>query len=198
MATIELKRPQRELAAVKLAEFVEFMDSRMQTMFARETIVAASYFERGQNKFPFFGEIQKRKPDNLEKLKNMAWDFSHIRYIEGAVTREDWMPELPEMKTRYFFPSLLTCDKKFVEVMDLYPLKSYAFQKGSHRPMPFPEMDWIAKVAGTKEAGIEFAKKYYSEAAQDRRQIMREDVIKNLHAITRELEEEFSTVAGTI
>lgn len=195
MATIELSRPKRSLAASKLAEFVEFMDNRMQTMYARETIVAESYFARGQSKFPFFGKIQKRNPDNLKQLKNMAWDLWHIRYIEGAVTREDWGPDIPELKTRYFFPSLLTCDKDFIEVIDLYPLKSYAYQKGSHLPIHFAEMDWIAKVAGTKEAEAEFIEKYYSRAAQGRRDNMQGHVEANMHAITQELEEEFSRVA---
>ncbi|ADL55847.1 hypothetical protein [Gallionella capsiferriformans] len=195
MATIQLRRPQPEFAAEKLAEFIEFMDLRLQTIFAREAIVAAEYFVRGQNNFGFFGRIQKGKPTNLAHLRNMAWDFWHIRNVEEATTNEQFQSDAPERRARYFFPSLLTCDKDFIEVIDLYSLKSYAYKKGTYRPIPFAETDWIAKVAGSKQAEHDFIQKYYSRTAIKRRDEMRIEVENNFDIIKRELEEEFCKVA---
>ncbi|MFC7422093.1 hypothetical protein ACFQNF_19725 [Iodobacter arcticus] len=196
MSIIQLRRPQSKFSAIKLVEFLEFMDQRLHTIFARETIVAAEYFVRGQSKFGFFGKIQKKQPENLVLLKNMAWDLWHIRHIEEATTtHEQFLSGIQAPRYRYFFPSLLTCDKDFIEVIDLYPLKSYAYQKNKYSPMPFSEIDWIAKVAGSKEAEHGFIQKYYSKDAIIRRDKMRINVDENIDTIKHELEEELCKIA---
>ncbi|MGC2966218.1 hypothetical protein [Paraburkholderia aspalathi] len=197
MVTIQLRNPQRALVS-KLEEFMEFLDKTMQTIYARETIVAAEYFTKGQ-KLKFFGKIHKsparRLPELLDALKNMAWDFLHIRHVEGASIIDGAVSQAARSLPRYFFPSLLTCDKDFVEVIDLYPLKSYAYRKESHQLVPFPAMDWVSEVAGGAGRESEFRHRFYSDEAVERRDNMREEVFDNIHEIVHRLEMEFSKIA---
>jgi hypothetical protein len=213
MATIQLRRPQLELAADKIAEFMDFMDGTLQTICAREAIVAAEYFARKQGDFRFFNKIQTKHPKNRINLENMAWDLCHIRHIELAATFAETMSDDPLTSPRYFFPALLTCDIGFIEVMDLYPLKSLAYKNGSNRPMPFTALDWIAKITscGVTEAECisdpeakalerearkgEFIQKYLSRSAVKRREERRDPVLANFNQILAEVEEEFCRVA---
>lgn len=197
MTTIQLRSREKSHDA-KLHELVKFMDTQLQTMFARELMVAAEYFARGQN-LTFFGKIQKGPANKLSELiaqlKNMAWDFWHIRYIEEAATNEETLPDTSPIQARYFFPALLTCDKRFIEVIDLYPLKSCAYQQGSRCPIPFPAKDWIAILAGSPNTEVAFMDKYFSKQALHRRDTQREHVETNLPALVRDLEGEFAKAA---
>lgn len=197
MAMIQLSNPKRSLVS-KLDDFMEFLDKTMQTIFAREAVVAAEFFSRGQ-KLEFFGKIQKspvaRLPELLDALKNMAWDLLHIRHVEGASTIEGAVSELEKPSPRYFFPSLLTCDKKFIEIIDLYPLKSYAYQKSEHKLIPFPSVNWISKIAGSPEREAEFGHRFFSRESVARRDSMRDAALGNMREIARKLETEFAKVA---
>jgi hypothetical protein len=197
MVTIQLRNPRGSLVS-KIHDFVEFSDNTLQTIFARETIVAYEYFSKGQ-KLEFFGAIQKssadRMPVLIDKLKNMAWDFWHIRYIEDATKIEGSMAGGPEREVRYFFPSLLTCDKRFIEVIDFYPLKSYAYHARRDELIPFAELDWIKRVAGSEVAEPAFIERYYSSTAVKRRENSRKNVKARIDAIAHDLEEDFFKVA---
>ena len=73
----------------------------------------------------------------------MAWDLWHTVYIEGAVTYETWISDDLRLKPQYFFQRCLPATKSFIEVIDLYPLKSYAYKKGAYHRLPVAEIDWI-------------------------------------------------------
>lgn len=197
MAVIQLRNPKRSLVS-KLDEFMEFLDKTMQTIFARETVVAAEFFTRGRD-LEFFAKIQKspvtRLPELLDALKNMAWDLLHIRHVEGASTIEGAVSQLEKPSPRYFFPSLLTCDKRFIEIIDLYPLKSYAYQKSEHKLIPFPAANWISKIAGGPEREREFGHRFFSREAVARRDSMRDTAFGNMQEIAFKLETEFAEVA---
>lgn len=197
MTTIQLRSRDKSHIA-KLHELVEFMDMKLQTMCARELMVASEYFARGQ-KLTFFGKIQKgpseQFPDLVDQLKNMAWDFLHIRYIEEAATNEETLPETSPIQARYFFPALLTCDKRLIEIIDLYPLKSCAYQQGSRTPTPFPAKDWIGILAGSPNAEAAFMEKYFSKHALQRRETARECLETTLPTLVQHLEDEFRQAA---
>lgn len=200
MTSIQL-RSKTKTPATKLQELVDFMDAELHTMWLREIVVAAEYFKRGQN-LAFFGKIQKapaaKLSDQFAVLKGMAWDFWHIRYLESAATNEDTMPESTRIKPRYFFPALLTCDKRFIEIIDLYPLKSYAYQQGRQIPLPFPALDWIDIAAGTGEARAQFENKYLSRQAVQRRETLRVGLKAKLPAMVKALEEDFAKAATAL
>lgn len=198
MVTIQLRSPRRSLAN-KLNEFMEFLDNTLRTMHARETILAAEYFTKGQQ-FAFFSRLHKSPanhlPELFKALKNMAWDIFHIRYLEGASTFEGAISGMAKLTPRYFFPALLTCDKDLVEVIDLYPLKSYAYRKEPRQLIPFPAIDWIAKVAGNTAQESDVTHRLFSREAVAKRDALREGALAKIHIIVRELEKEFSDVAA--
>jgi len=197
MATIQLRNPKMALVD-KLYEFTEFLDRTLCTIHARETVVAAEYFAKGQ-KLNFFSRLHKSPSNHLPKLfkalKNMAWDFFHVRYVEGAATLEGAISKNAKQTPRYFFPSLLTCDKDLVEVIDLYPLKSYAYQKGSRQLIPFPAIDWIARVATDVNGEASLMDRLFSRAAIAKRESCRENALDEIHGIVQRLESEFSHAA---
>lgn len=187
MTAIQIRNPQASLEK-KFEELMKFMDNQLQTIFSREAVVAIEYFKRGQT-LKFFGKIHKGAPNLLAKLKNMAWDFWHIRYIEEAATIT------PTHKARYFFPSILTCDKGFIEIIELFPLKSYAFQQGTGKPIPFALIDIVKKLDLGKDAGTEFIEKYFSSKRIQRRNDTRDNVKLSISALVIELESDLCAVA---
>lgn len=172
----------------KVCRFLDFCDQSLATMGAREIAVAKRYFTQGQ-KFRFFGKIQKNKPDMFGTLDGMAWDLWHVRQLEESMTLA------PDSRARYFFPSLLTFDKRFIEVMDLYPLRSLAYVEGESMPMPFYSGDWFALVADYPEEQNSIAERYYSLDAKRSRQARRSGCEKNLDVIIDELERELIKIS---
>ncbi|MDR6743236.1 hypothetical protein J2X56_005273 [Herbaspirillum sp. 1173] len=197
MAIIQLANPKRSLKS-KLVEFMEFQDKELHTICARETIVAKEYFTRGQD-LKFFGAIQKttaeKLPDKLGKLKGMAWDFWHIRSVEAMVTIDEKLPQEDRTHARYFFPSFLTCDKKLIEIVDIYPLKSYAYKTDSSELFPFAALDWVKEVAQGDDDN--FVSKYLHPSEVERRYEMTESAKASLPGIVVKLEAEFLRVANT-
>jgi hypothetical protein len=125
----------------------------------------------------------------------MAWDFWHIRYLESAATNEDTMPDPVHVQPRYFFPALLTCDKRFIEIIDLYPIKSYAYQQGHSLPLAFPAKDWIDIAAGSGDARAQFENRYLSREAIQRREALRNGLQAKLPELVQTLEAEFAKAA---
>lgn len=189
MATIELKSPSASLGK-KMAAFMEFCHSTLAAMSGRETAVARAYFTNGQ-KLAFFGKIQKKsKKDILALLSNMAWDMWHVRQMELTMTFS------PERKARYFFPAILTFDHKFIEIMDLYPLKACAFKIGSFHPLPFYDGDPFRLIATDDEDGQSAIAKYFSDDAIAARGVARPKIRAKFSDKVRSLEAELLAVAS--
>jgi hypothetical protein len=188
MSAIVLRRPQSSIDN-KMWQFVEFCDNTLATFGGRETVLARAYFERGQD-LNFFGRVQKKNDDLLRVLKNMAWDLSHARRMELGITLR------PDSRARYFLPALLTFDKDFIEVLDLYPLKACAFEEKSNIPMPFFDGDWKTAVATTPEKRKAFFKRFFSEDARSSRDQRRSKVRKGFRAVIADLESEVCKAAG--
>lgn len=172
--------------------FLDFCDQSLGSMGAREIVVAKEYFTKGQ-KFRFFGKIQKNKKDILKILDGMAWDLWHVRQLEQNMTIT------LDSRARYFFPSLLTFDKRFIEVMDLYPLKSLAYIDGSSEPMPFYDGNLISFLAdGELEQEKEIENRYYSISAKESRDTRRAACQENIEQIIESLEKELRQIVPNI
>ena len=161
----------------KTQKFLEFMDQELATICVREAVVACKFFEIG-NKLEFFSTMQKNNPKILKKIRNMAWDFWHIRYVESLATN-------PFNEFRYFFPSLLTFDKSFVEIIDLCPLKAIAYIEGIIEPIPFYEDEVIKKLEGL--CNMEY---YFSDKEKKSRNNRQGNVKNNLKNLINKLESE--------
>lgn len=188
MALIQLRNPSGNIDR-KIIEFAEFQDAEIGTMGAREMVLARAYFERGQD-LTFFGKIQKKRDDIFKQLDGMAWDLWHVRQLEQAMTFK------PSLSARYFFPALLTFDQRFIEVMDLYPLKACAFIEGTSEPMPFYDGDLAQTIAGDDEAQNAFLARFYSEQARTSREARRDDIKARIGDVVEALENELSALAS--
>lgn len=188
MACIQLKSPSQSINK-KMASYAEFCDSRLATMSGRETAIARAYFERGQQ-LEFFGKIQKKGKDLFGTLDGMAWDLWHVRQLEIAMTLK------PDENARYFFPALLTFDKRFIEIMDLYPLKACAYRTNDPEPMPFFDGDFFDLVATDSNSRDEFIERFYSSAARDSRVKRRESAKSEIPNLIVELEADLGHVAN--
>ncbi|MEB2398327.1 MAG: hypothetical protein OZ927_02180 [Alcaligenaceae bacterium] len=188
MVMIQLNSPGATVGT-KMEAFLEFCHSSLATMNTREASIARAYFTRGQN-LTFFGKIQKRKTGILELLRNMTWDLWHVRQLELSSTFK------PAKEARYFFPALLTFDQKLIEIMDLYPLKAYAFKTGSYQPLAFFDGDPFKLIATDDGDGASAVEKYFSDDAIEVREAARGSVKANFHDVIKSLETELLTVVG--
>ncbi|RQU13134.1 hypothetical protein DF153_18115 [Burkholderia cenocepacia] len=181
MVEIQLKTTQAPLES-KLERFAEFCHSELSVMSIREMAIAKSYFIRGQ-KFGFFGKIQKNKDGVLDLLKNMAWDLWHVRQLEQSLARR------PQNAARYYFPALLTFDKNLIEVMDIYPLKSFAYSIKNYCPLPVFDGDPYLILGADERHGERVFEKYYSAASRAERQARRDTTFDKMRRIVEELEQ---------
>lgn len=166
----------------KLMHFVGECDREIGTLSMRAIILAHAYFTLGQ-KLRFFKQIQKNSKDLSKKLKNMTWDLYHLRMLEGNLA--------VRFNADYFFPSLLTCDKSLIEIIELSLIKSCAFIEGSDVPKIFYENDWLEKLTDSKEE-LQQLEEFFVDEARDRRYKKHKKVRGNLNSMVETLEQELS------
>lgn len=114
----------------KMNELCEFMHNKLSRILYPEIILAKRYFSKGQE-YTFFGKIQKGRKDNMENLKNMAWDLLHLRMLEISFTIK------PVKRADANIPYFCTYDKRLLEVKDCYELNSIAINDTSGERFPF-------------------------------------------------------------
>jgi hypothetical protein len=190
MISIQLSAPKISIEK-KLLTLIELCDSKLATLSLREITVAKSYFERGQN-LTFFGKVQKRKKDLFSIVQGMAWDMWHIRQMEKSLTIR------PAAEARYFFPSLLTCDKRLVEIIELYPLKACAYNEEDLIPMPFFDGDWLESLSSNKGFIEDIYSRYFSDGAVLSRNARRDKATSLIKNSVSELEVIVSEISGVV
>lgn len=188
MINIQLENPQKN-KFMKVKEFLDFCHFKVSAIGFREIFIACEFFERGQ-KLAFFSKIQKNKKDLFKIIKGMAWDLYHIRQMERLATIR------PDERARYFFPSFLTCDKRLVEILDLYPLKCLAYIEGICEPMPFFDGDILQVLAGSDSEKDEVCSKYFTESSINYRAENRENARQDFPNLVSQLEENLSKIAN--
>lgn len=188
MICIQLENPKKSRYQ-KISEFLDFCHFDVSAIGFREIFIACEFFEKGQ-KLGFFSKIQKNKKDLFQIVKGMAWDLYHIRQMERASTMR------PDQRARYFFPSFLTCDKRLVEVLDLYPLKCLAYIEGAYEPMPFFNRDIVGTLTKTDIEKDEILNKYFIESKVNYRSKNRDKARNSFSALVHNLEYELSKVAN--
>ncbi|MBA2656402.1 MAG: hypothetical protein H0U70_05385 [Tatlockia sp.] len=181
IAIIHFNRPKLTLAQ-KMDKILDFMDKELTTIFVRELIIAYEFFKQG-TKLKFFGKIQNNNLNILRDIRNMAWDFFHIRQLEETLTIKF------NKKTRYFFPSLLTFDKKFNQIIEICPLKVCAYFDGVHQPMPFYDDNAINNFLN---ASYEINERYFSNNAKLSRNHRRKNIKNNIKNLILACEIELS------
>ncbi|PKM18507.1 MAG: hypothetical protein CVV11_14460 [Gammaproteobacteria bacterium HGW-Gammaproteobacteria-15] len=188
MISIQLSTPKMSIEE-KLRALIELCDSKLATLSLREITVAKAYFERGQN-LTFFGKVQKGKKDLFSVVQGMAWDMWHIRQMEKNLTIR------PSSEARYFFPSFLTCDKRLVEIIELYPLKACAYDDRDLIPMPFFDGDWLASLSSSKDFIEGLYSIYFSDKAVLSRNKRRDEATNVIKNSVSELESIVAEISG--
>jgi hypothetical protein len=171
----------------KLKRFLHYAEDELATLGHREIYIAREYFIKGQN-LKFFSKIQKKKNDIFEIMTGMAWDFYHARKMEEKIT------ETPEKHSDLFFPAILTFDKGFIEILDLYPLKSIAFSKSGAKPIPFRSGGWLEKIAPENELREYIQNTFMTEEAVIRRRQLRNNSVTIIKNKIRHLELKLETL----
>ncbi|MCR9192998.1 MAG: hypothetical protein NXI01_10190 [Gammaproteobacteria bacterium] len=141
-------------ALQKTKLFIEFTDRELATIFLRESIIAHTFFQKGNN-LKFFSSVQLNNSNVLKKLRNMAWDLWHIRHLERMAK--------PSKEISWFFPSFVTFDKGLIEIIDLCPLRAHAYIYEKKQPFPF----YDNKILDTFNDALpdEFSEQYFSDVA---------------------------------
>ena len=173
IAIIHSYRPKLTIVQ-KMEKLLDFMDTELTTICIRELIIAYEFFKH-DTKIKFFGKIQNNNEDILQDVRNMAWDFFHIRQLEENST-------IKCNKARYFFSSLLTFDKKFIQIIDLCPLKCIAYLDGIKQPMPFYDDNAMNAFNSFINEHTELNQRFFSNKAMISRSNRRKkrDSLKNL------------------
>ncbi len=190
MISIQLSKP-KSSTEEKLLSLIELCHSKLASLSFRDITVAKSYFERGQ-RLTFFGKVQKGKNDLFNVVQGMAWDMWHIRQMEKNLTIR------PAPEARYFFPSFLTCDKRLVEIIELYPLKACAYDEVDLVPMPFFDGDWLESLSSNEGFIKDIYSKYFSNKAVHSRNNRRDQATQLINNSVAELENIIAEVAGVV
>ena len=184
MAIIHFTRPQLTLAQ-KMDKILNFMDEELTTIFMRELIIAYEFFKQG-TKLTFFGKIQNNNLNILRDIRNMTWDFFHIRQLEETLTINF------NKEARYYFPSLLTFDKRFNQIIEICPLKACAYFDGIHQPIPFYDNNAMNAINNFVNSSYEIKERYFSNNAKLSRNHRRKNIKNNIKNLVLACEIELS------
>ncbi|XBS68923.1 hypothetical protein ABK905_20555 [Acerihabitans sp. KWT182] len=161
MCTIQMRGPNKSLES-KLINLLEFSHYDAHFIGIREILLAKRFFEEG-TQFSFFHKVRNNAKDFWSYVRGMAWDLRHQRFLECAITLK------LEKDSYNFFPSILTCDKKFIQILDDYTIKAIVFNYKTKEILPFYDTDFsfeIAKV-GVKIKDL-LTKLTYDDAVRQR------------------------------
>lgn len=190
MTEIQFKRKSATVGD-KIFDFLRFLDAELATMFARETLVAAMYFQFGQQ--GFFGKIQRKSPKLFSNLKNMSWDLWHIRQCEEGLSIK------PDKPIRYYFPAFLTFDEDLVKLFNLCPIKMCVIDPTNTLQPVYSGDLYMLMAGGSKEIASKIYKEFYSETARESRRTRRLDGgvlrLQHIDDLITKLEAELSKIA---
>ncbi|QWL70111.1 hypothetical protein HQ397_08180 [Aeromonas hydrophila] len=187
MVIIQLSKPHKPVYS-KITDFLNFCHNDMSSIGLREVIIANEYFKKGQ-KLEFFSKIQTKKDNLLKIINGMAWDLYHIRNMELFIAIR------PNKDARYYIPSFLTCDKRLIEIIDLYPLKCCAYIEGDRKPMPFFDGNIFDLISNNINEKEELYEKYFSSEKLKFREIHRNAKRNCFSELVKVLEAELCQIA---
>ncbi len=148
----------------KTIKFLDFCNDEVFVIGIRELLLANEYFKKNQ-KLRFFDKIQKNQKNRdkfFQHIKGMAWDLFHIRQMERNLTMR------PDSRARYFFPALLTADKRLIEILDLISLKCCVYNIDKNIIIPFFEVDIFEHIPDTSKQRALLERYYTAEMKKNR------------------------------
>lgn len=100
----------------------------------------------------------------------------------------------PDSRARYFFPALLTCDKRLKNILDLFSLKCIVFNNVTNDIIPFYELDFFAHLS-SKPSEKYLIENYFLEDKKKDRSERLQNSTNNLSILIEHLESELFTLA---
>jgi len=173
----------------KMLTILKFAHDKAAFLATRELIIAAEFFERGTD-LKFFNKIHKNSKNIWQALRGMTWDLVHYRYLEQAITFNMGNGE------RYFFPGILTCDKGFIEVTELTPLKAVAFNTNGGPPILFFHSKDLKRITANLPELYDYYNKLCTKEKIEERECLRNSDDYNLASIVNDLETELATISN--
>lgn len=152
----------------KLLELLHFSHYEMKTFCFRELLIAKRYFEEG-DRFPFFNKIKINGGNLLTVANGMAWDLFHIRYLEKVLAING------ENNARYFFPAILTFDKRFIDLLKMNSLKSIAINNDLNEIQPLYKLDFYQEYSTVSDLLKDRLHYYFSDEMRKERMLICEN-----------------------
>lgn len=152
----------------KLLELLHFAHYDMRTFCFREMLIAKRYFEE-DDKFPFFNKIKTNGKNLLTVANGMAWDLFHIRYLEKFLTING------ENNARYFFPAILTFDKRFIDLLKMNSLKAIAINNDLNEIQPLYKLDFYQEYSTVSNLLKDTLHYYFSDEMRKERMLICEN-----------------------
>lgn len=187
MCIIQMKSPKKSLEN-KLIELLKFSHNQANFFGVREILIAKRYFDKG-NSEPFFSKVQINNSDFWNHVRGMAWDLRHQRFLEYAITLR------VEDDSEYFFPSILTCDKRFINILDANSVKVIVFNRKTNEILPFYNIDFKKEVCscGSK---VESLLEFLSSEDKVNERSMHQRSGGTFELLISTLEEELENISG--
>lgn len=152
----------------KLLELLHFAHYDMRIFCFREMLIAKRYFEE-DDKFPFFNKIKTNGKNLLTVVNGMAWDLFHIRYLEKFLTING------EDNARYFFPAILTIDKRFIDLLKMNSLKAIAINNDLNEIQPLYKLDFYQEYSTVSNLLKDTLHYYFSDEMRKERMLICEN-----------------------
>ena len=190
MCAIHLRNPKTSAKQVqeKLLELLEFTHNEAHFFGIREILLAKRFFENG-SKEAFFHKVNRNTAGFWEYVRGMAWDLRHQRFLEFVITLNI------DKNAAFFFPAILTCDKKFIEVLDAHSVKVIVFKNKTKEILPFYDVDFIEEIASCGERVKERLTLLSTEEYQLQRRQYQEGP-DYLQSLVKTLEAELEGICG--
>jgi len=137
----------------KINELMKFMHDELNSIFARELVIAKEFFEKDTD-IIFFNKVRNINKKTLPRLENMSWDFALMRFLERSLASRRIK------KADFYISYFLTFDKGLSQLMDLYPIKAFVYFEKNNNFNVIPE---INNINFLKKYGLDI--KYFNENA---------------------------------
>ncbi|MEA5009691.1 hypothetical protein [Clostridium tyrobutyricum] len=113
----------------KINLLLEFINNKIGCILEREIAISYLFFLHDKRVERFFKKIKPNCVDIVRHISGMAWDLSHLRYLEQLVAT------LRPSNARYELYSIITFDYGLQEVLEACPIKKCAIYKGKFIPV---------------------------------------------------------------
>jgi len=161
----------------KIRAIVDFMHSKLSCIFERELVLSIEFMTVSFG-CGFFNKVNRGAKSVLDKLKNMAWDMTLLRYVE-EVTKST--------TADFIIPFIVSYDDELLKLFDIYPVKALLINKSDRMSYTRPEKDIIGLLRNTFE-DKELEHYFTEQSVKDRQSRLNDEL--DLKAFIEPLEQE--------